>query len=67
MHSVDQTLRVTRKKVPVKSMHYIGVITQFINISTGSCYASKNNYWIWNIKYSWKIKSLHVLQLLKIR
>jgi hypothetical protein len=30
MHSVEQVLRVIRKKVPVTSMPYIGIITQLI-------------------------------------
>jgi hypothetical protein len=51
MHSVDQTLRVTRKKVPVPSMHHISIITQLINVSMGSCYAPKNTYRIWTVKY----------------
>jgi len=48
-------------------MPYIGIMTQLINISTGSFYASKNNYRIWNIKYIGKTKSVHVRQLSKIR
>lgn len=67
MDSVDQSLRVTRKNVPVTSVPYISIITPLINISTGSCYASKNNYRIWNIKYIGKTKSAHMQQLFKIR